>query len=187
MKKNEKNRGNEVPLELKFPSIMKRNKKNRWNEYNPNYPSPIPPGSRRSPRHPKPDEHPKPPIPPSSRRSPRHPKPDEHSKPPTPPKSSNEKNPNPTSFIDKEVCVEAKVTVNPEVSIGKVTIECLDSTIEHDSKFNKASSEECTIYVNQLIRVKIPIRFSAKADAEKKGVICDPVHPEESSPSSSSD
>jgi hypothetical protein len=166
MKKNEKNRGNEVPLELKFPSIMKRNKKNRWNEYNPNYPSPIPPGSRRSPRHPKPDEH---------------------SKPPTPPKSSNEKNPNPTSFIDKEVCVEAKVTVNPEVSIGKVTIECLDSTIEHDSKFNKASSEECTIYVNQLIRVKIPIRFSAKADAEKKGVICDPVHPEESSPSSSSD
>lgn len=161
MKRNKKNWHNEVPPELRFPSLMKRNKKNRGNEYNPKYPLPIlvPPGSKRSPGPPKPDEHPKPP---------------------------DENNNNLTSFLDKEICVEAKVTVNPEVSIGKVTIECLDSTIEQDSKFNKASSEECTVFVNQLIRVKIPIRFSAKADAEKKGVICKPVYPEESSEESSS-
>lgn len=85
-----------------------------------------------------------------------------------------------TSFLDQEICVEAKVTVNPSVSIGKAKIECIDSSIEPCSTSNH-SSEECTIYVNQLIRVKIPMRFSAKAEAEKKGVSCKPVHPNESS------
>lgn len=83
-----------------------------------------------------------------------------------------------TSFLDKELCIEAKVTINPEVSIGNVTIDCLDATIEPCSQSINAS-EECTLIVSQLIRVKIPIRFSAKADAEKYGVSCKSLHSEE--------
>ncbi|MGG0790413.1 hypothetical protein ABE132_17190 [Peribacillus simplex] len=112
-------------------------------------------------------------------------------KPPRPPGKSKTKNHdddnknNCTSFLDEEICIEAKVTVKPEVSIGKVKIECLESCIEPHSNFTNKSSEECSIIVSQLIRVKIPIRFSAKAEAEKKGVNCMPCHSEESSDESS--
>lgn len=107
--------------------------------------------------------------------------------PKKPPKNSKRKNHddddknNCTSFLDEEICIEAKVTVHPEVSIGKVKIECLESCIEPHSKYKKKSSEECSIVVSQLIRVKIPIKFSAKAEAEKNGVICMPSHQDESS------
>lgn len=124
----------------------------------------------------RPFKHPKPPKPPK------------HGKRSVPPKNQKtadkcEEPNNCTSFLDQEICVEAKVTVNPSVSIGKAKIECVDSSIESCSKLNH-SSEECTVYVNQLIRVKIPIRFSAKAEAEKNGVSCKPVHSDESSSSS---
>ena len=75
------------------------------------------------------------------------------------------------AFLDEEICIEAKVTVNPNVSIGEVTLECLESTIEPYSKYNK-SHKECTVFVTQLIRVKIPVRFSATVEAEKNGVGC---------------
>jgi hypothetical protein len=119
---------------------------------------------------------------------PKHPK---HLKPPKPPKpmkhpphSVHEKDCS-SAFLDEEICVEAKVKINPDVSIGDVKIECLESTIEPKSK-RKGASEECTLYVNQLIRIKIPVHFSAKVEAKEHGVICHHDDSDESSSSSSS-
>jgi hypothetical protein len=108
-----------------------------------------------------------------------------HSKPTSPPKQPNEHNKDCSATLNEEICIEAKVTVNPEVSIGNVRIECLDSTIDRFPSCNKCSSEKCTVFVNQLIRVKIPIQFSAKADAEKLGVICRVDHQEDCTEESS--
>ncbi|MDF2534706.1 MAG: hypothetical protein K0R18_863 [Bacillales bacterium] len=98
--------------------------------------------------------------------------PSEHSKPSSLPKQPCEHNNFCSSTLNEEISIEAKVTVIPEVSIGNVKIECLESTIDRFPDFKKCSSEECTVFVNQLIRVKIPIQFSAKTNAEKIGVIC---------------
>ncbi|MDF2558030.1 MAG: hypothetical protein K0R71_1858 [Bacillales bacterium] len=77
------------------------------------------------------------------------------------------------AFIDGEIGIEAKVKVKPEVSIGEVKIECLESGIEPCSK-HEHSSEECTVYINQLVRIKIPIHIRAEVKAEECGVICHP-------------
>ena len=108
-----------------------------------------------------------------------YPEPSEHSKPSSLPKHPNEHNNFCSSTLNEEISIEAKVTVIPEVSIGNVKIECLESTIDRFPDFKKCSSEECTVFVNQLIRVKIPIQFSAKTNAEKIGVICRIDHQED--------
>jgi len=79
------------------------------------------------------------------------------------------------AYLDEEICIEAKVKVNPEVLIGHVTVESLESHIEPHAKLKNCHDEcECTVIVSQLIRVKIPIHFSAKAEAKKSGVSCKP-------------
>jgi hypothetical protein len=78
---------------------------------------------------------------------------------------------NACAFLDEEICIEAKVTVNPDVSVGEIDVKCIESTIEPSSK-SKNASDECTMIVSQLIRVKIPVHFEAKIKAEKHGVSC---------------
>ena len=85
------------------------------------------------------------------------------------------------SFLNQEICIEAKVTVNPDVSVGKVKIECVESEIEPCSK-SKSDCEECTIIVSQLIRVQIPITFSATADAVPIATSCKLPGPSEDLP-----
>ena len=75
------------------------------------------------------------------------------------------------AFLNKELCVEAKVTVTPDVSIGPVMVECYEAEVEPIS-MNKNKTEECTVIVSQLIRVRIPLQFSAKVEAEKNMVGC---------------
>lgn len=91
------------------------------------------------------------------------------------PHNCNDKN-SICAFLDEEICIEAKVKMNPDVSIGKVKIECLESEIEPCSEQNH-SSEECTVHVIQLVRIKIPVHFKAKVKVEESGVYC----PDESS------
>ncbi|MDQ1147907.1 hypothetical protein QE429_004734 [Bacillus sp. SORGH_AS 510] len=115
-------------------------------------------------------------------------KPGKHSpKPEKKRKTEHDKNNSCAAFIDEEISIEAKVKVCPDVSIGKVTIKCLESSIEPCSKHKDSSSEECTLYVNQLIRVKIPVRFSAKVKAEERGISCELHESDESSDESSNE
>ena len=76
------------------------------------------------------------------------------------------------AVFDEEICIEAKVTINPHVSVGQIEIECLDSSVEPSTENINSSEEECTVIVSQLIRVKIPVHFSAEVDAEKNEVGC---------------
>ncbi len=100
------------------------------------------------------------------------PKYNHHLKPHQPDHSSNESAIHQaTAFLNKELCVEAKVTVNPDVSIGPVMVECYEAEVEPIS-ITKNKSDECTVIVSQLIRVRIPLQFSAKVDAEKNKVGC---------------
>lgn len=95
-----------------------------------------------------------------------------HSKHPKPPPHHHHDHKSSASaYLDEEICIEAKVTVNPDVSIGEIKVECLDAKIEPYSK-SKHAHDECTLIVSQLVRVKIPVRFSAKATTKKSGVSC---------------
>ncbi|MCZ8536483.1 hypothetical protein M9R32_04720 [Paenisporosarcina quisquiliarum] len=76
------------------------------------------------------------------------------------------------AVFDEEICIEAKVTINPHVSVGQIDIECLDSSVEPSSENINSSEEECTVIVSQLIRIRIPVHFSAEVDAEKNEVGC---------------
>ena len=71
----------------------------------------------------------------------------------------------PYSFIDEAFCIEARVTVKPEVSVGGPTIECLEAEILPASH-QPSTSEECTMLISQIVRVTIPVRFSARAEGE---------------------
>ena len=75
------------------------------------------------------------------------------------------------AFLDEEICIEAKVTINPDVSVGEIDVKCMESKIEPCLKAKNAS-DECTMIVSPLIRVKIPVHFKAKIKAEKHGVSC---------------
>lgn len=93
-------------------------------------------------------------------------------KPHQPDHSSNESSIHQANaFLNKELCVEAKVTVTPDVSIGPVMVECYEAEVEPISN-NKNKTDDCTVIVSQLIRVRIPLQFSAKVDAEKNKVGC---------------
>ncbi|AOV06553.1 hypothetical protein [Sporosarcina ureilytica] len=110
------------------------------------------------------------------KKGPKPPKPKKHHKHST--KDTHDKN-TACAFLDEEICIEAKVTVNPDVSVGEIEVKCLESTIDPSSK-HKNASDECTMIVSQLIRVKIPVHFKANVKAEKHGVSCGD-HSDESS------
>lgn len=76
-----------------------------------------------------------------------------------------------TGYLDEEICIEAKLTVNPEVSIGQIDVECLESTIEPTSTVASAS-DECTMVVSQLVRVKIPVHFKAIVETDENNIGC---------------
>lgn len=75
----------------------------------------------------------------------------------------------PFSFIDEAFCIEARVTVKPEVSVGGPTIECLEAEIL-PSSHQPSTSEECTMLISQIVRITIPVRFSAQANGEASDV-----------------
>lgn len=74
--------------------------------------------------------------------------------------------------VEEDICVEAKISIKPDLHVGKIKIECLDTSIEKVGKQKSSLREECVAFVNQIIRVKIPLKFSTCVDAHKTGVIC---------------
>lgn len=95
----------------------------------------------------------------------KHRKPKHRKHPPHHPHNHHEKD-SACTYIDEEICIEAKVTVNPDVSVDEIQVECLEADIERDGK-RKHGDDKCTMIVSQLVRIKIPVRFSARANAEK--------------------
>lgn len=77
-------------------------------------------------------------------------------------------------MVEEDVCVEAKITVKPTLDVGKIKIECIETNVEKIGKMKGKCQDECTAFINQVIRVKIPLKFTTCVDAHKTGIICNP-------------
>lgn len=80
------------------------------------------------------------------------------------------------AYLDEEIMIEARVNVSPEVTIGRVRMECLDYSLDPCDSICSCSND-CSYVINQLIRVSIPVRFGAKAEVESCGVGCSSIRP----------
>lgn len=73
------------------------------------------------------------------------------------------------SVVSQKVCVEAKVTVEPEAKIGHVHACCLGKPL-----FDKCGEKHsgCTYMVSQMLCVHFPLTISASASAKPAGIVC---------------
>lgn len=76
------------------------------------------------------------------------------------------------SVCHKTVCVEAKVTLTPDVDIGALRTFCVD-----DPKVVRCPGDpkhSCSFFLNQLVCVQIPLTFTATGTAKAEGIVCNP-------------
>lgn len=76
-----------------------------------------------------------------------------------------------TTF-NETVFVQAEVTITPDVEIGDINFICVDGSIIGACRGKLSPKKACTFEVNQKICVEIPLKFSAKAIAVPKGIVC---------------
>ncbi|MDP4152775.1 MAG: hypothetical protein Q8865_04935 [Bacillota bacterium] len=68
------------------------------------------------------------------------------------------------------VCVQADVTISPDVVVGEVSSSCVNGPAIGGCLGYLQDS--CTFSVSQHICVQIPLTFSAEATAMPKGIVC---------------
>ncbi len=73
------------------------------------------------------------------------------------------------SIVNQKVCVEAKVTVNPEAEVGDVHAYCVGKP--HFEECGKKSCG-CTYMVSQMLCVRFSLAISANASAKPAGIVC---------------
>ncbi len=72
--------------------------------------------------------------------------------------------------VNETVCVEALVTINPEVAIGEIRTFCVGDPVIGPCLGIPA--EFCSFEVSQQICVQVPLTFDAIAIAEPLGIVC---------------
>jgi hypothetical protein len=77
-----------------------------------------------------------------------------------------------TSTVHESICVQAEVTVIPDVKIGNIKVFCKDGTLMKVCKKKLKPKKACVFEVNQKLCVEIPLSFLAIAKAEPKGIAC---------------
>ena len=75
------------------------------------------------------------------------------------------------SIIKRKVCMDAKVTLDQDVDLGRVRSFCMSEP--KLVKYRGSSDERCTFVVRQLVCVEIPLKFAANVKAEPAGIACD--------------
>lgn len=75
--------------------------------------------------------------------------------------------------IHENVCVQATVTITPDVASGPSTSFCLGNPII--GRCPGTLRENCVFTVSQNICVQIPLTFSATAEAVPNGIVCNEV------------
>lgn len=75
--------------------------------------------------------------------------------------------------INENICVQATVTITPEVTSGPSTSFCLGNPIIGSCL--GTLRENCVFTVSQNICVQIPLTFSAAATAVPNGIVCNEV------------
>jgi len=73
--------------------------------------------------------------------------------------------------VNDNVCVQAEVTITPEVTVGDIVTTCLGNPFIGSCPGTPARS--CSFFVSQRICVQIPLTFDATAVAASRGIVCD--------------
>lgn len=77
------------------------------------------------------------------------------------------------TVVHENVCVQATVTITPDVNSGPSTSFCLGNPIIGSCP--GTLRENCVFTVSQNICVQIPLTFSATAEAVPNGIVCNAV------------
>lgn len=81
-----------------------------------------------------------------------------------------------SSVSQESLCVEAEVEVDPKAEVvGKIRSFCIGSPTLEPCPDHMPSD---TVVVSQLICVKVPLSFSAKASVQSTGITCDESCPD---------
>lgn len=74
--------------------------------------------------------------------------------------------------VNQTVCVQADVTVTPDVDVGDVESFCVGDPTIGGCSGDLSPTGTCTFTVSQSICVQIPITFKASAVAVPSGIVC---------------
>lgn len=72
--------------------------------------------------------------------------------------------------VSENVCLEALVTINPEVTVGEILTFCIGPAVIGPCP--GAAVPSCSFEVSQNICVQVPLLFDAIATAEPIGIVC---------------
>lgn len=76
------------------------------------------------------------------------------------------------AIVNETVCVQAEVTITPELRTGKVKTICLGEPFFGACPGTPSPTGTCIINVSQRICVQVPLTFAATANAELKSIVC---------------
>lgn len=74
------------------------------------------------------------------------------------------------AIVHETVCVQAEVTITPDVSIGTIESFCVGGPLIGACPGTPVA--QCTFLVSQNICVQVPLTFSANATAVPSGIVC---------------
>jgi hypothetical protein len=74
--------------------------------------------------------------------------------------------------VHETVCVQAEVTITPEVIVGEVSSFCLGNPFIGACPGTLSRTGTCIFNVSQRICVEVPLTFSAIANAVPRGIAC---------------
>lgn len=77
-----------------------------------------------------------------------------------------------SAITHETVCVQAQVTITPEVFVGDIQSFCVNNPVIGSCSGLKSPKDACSFIVSQNICVQIPLTFSASATARLAGIVC---------------
>jgi len=76
------------------------------------------------------------------------------------------------ALVNETVCVQAKVTITPNVEVGQIQSFCVDGPMIGICPGTPSPTGTCTFNVSQRICVQVPLAFSATATSDPTGIVC---------------
>lgn len=81
------------------------------------------------------------------------------------------------NVVHEDVCLSAKVVIDPIVDIGPISTHCLSKPEIIPCECKCDSKGTCSFVVRQRICVEVPIAFGADTTADPLGVECEGANP----------
>lgn len=82
-------------------------------------------------------------------------------------------------WVEKNVSISAAISVSPHVELYEPDIHCCGPAKLHKREARPSNTcyteaEPCTFYIEQLLHVRIPLKFGADVSSETLGIVCHP-------------